>query len=94
MFRFIEEISLCSVMTTPGCFSFLHTKKRPCNYHCKVCKKSGLEPNVLGKFVIMEDNIHIRCTGCNSKFTKQEASFYFDKNVIYAERNWFIRLFL
>lgn len=61
------------------CFSSVLTnpKRRiACNYYCKVCKQTDKLPNILGKFVIMEDG-RMSCTGCKNEFTKEESSKYF-----------------
>jgi hypothetical protein len=56
-------------------FCCFNTKPRACNAHCKVCKKSGQTPNILGKFVIIEnDSEKVICTGCKNVFTKEECA--------------------
>ena len=39
------------------------------NYDCPVCKKSGKVPNLVGKFILINES-QFKCTGCNSIFNK------------------------
>lgn len=55
------------------CLHF-NTKRYACNYNCSICKKSGKIPNILGKFVIVDNNVI--CTGCKNTFTKEECEQY------------------
>lgn len=48
-------------------------KRQACNYNCATCRKSNKLPNILGKFVVQEDN-SIFCTGCNKVFEKEELT--------------------
>jgi hypothetical protein len=50
------------------CFK-LNTKRYACNYNCEICKKSGKTPNILGKFIVIDNN-NILCTGCRIVFIK------------------------
>lgn len=50
---------------------FSKSAKMHCNYDCTICKKSGNVPNILGRFIIIE-NDNFKCTGCNNMFTKEE----------------------
>ena len=67
------------------CFS---TERQACNYYCKVCKSSGGVPNILGRFIIL-DNKNIFCTGCKSEFPKDELNKFTDFEVVYVERKLF-----
>lgn len=40
------------------------------NYHCPVCKNTNKSPNLLGKFVSINEN-HFKCAGCNNIFNKK-----------------------
>ena len=42
---------------------------RTCNYNCKVCMASGKEPNLAGRFHIINET-HCKCNGCNTVFEK------------------------
>ena len=44
------------------------------NYHCPECKKTKKTPNLVGKFVLINDH-QFKCNGCNS---------IFDKNNVYS----------
>ena len=50
----------------------LNTKRSGCNYNCKICKKSGKTPNMLGKFTVIDNN-NVLCSGCKNIFTKKEC---------------------
>jgi hypothetical protein len=39
------------------------------NYDCPVCKSKNNPPNLVGKFVSIND-YHFKCTGCNNIFNK------------------------
>jgi len=47
-------------------------KIQACNYDCKMCRKTGHAPNMLGKFVYDDEHKIIICTGCRNKFTREE----------------------
>ncbi len=61
---------------TKGCCHFFNKPRQPCNYHCKVCKKTGMTPNSLGKFVVVQEEgkAIIKCTGCKSQFSRDELN--------------------
>ena len=40
------------------------------NYHCPVCKSSGKIPNLVGKFIKINE-YQFKCNGCNSIFNKK-----------------------
>lgn len=68
---------------------FFSTKRKACNYYCKICRKTGETPNILGRFIIQRDTKKIFCTGCKDEFTKEELSKISTENVIYVERQLF-----
>ena len=39
------------------------------NYYCPVCKNSNKVPNLVGKFILIND-YQYKCSGCNSIFNK------------------------
>ena len=39
------------------------------NYYCPVCKSSSNPPNLVGKFVSINEE-HFKCNGCNNVFNK------------------------
>jgi transposase-like protein len=39
------------------------------NYHCPICKSTKKVPNLVGKFIQINDN-QFKCIGCNSIFNK------------------------
>jgi len=39
------------------------------NYHCPVCKNTNNPPNLVGKFVSINEE-HFKCNGCNNVFNK------------------------
>lgn len=43
------------------------------NYNCPVCKKTNKAPNLVGKFILINDN-QFECSGCCSIFN--ENSIY------------------
>ena len=57
---------------------FSTNMRNACNYNCNVCKKSGKLPNILGRFVVIENN-KMKCTGCNHIFTREEFGNICDK---------------
>ena len=60
-------------------------KRHGVNYHCPVCKKTNKPPNLVGKFVLIND-LHFQCSGCNALFNKSSIiSFYSYKEPITAE---------
>lgn len=53
------------------CFQFSKIKERSgVNYHCPVCKNSGKIPNLVGKFIEINED-QFKCNGCNSIFNKK-----------------------
>jgi transposase-like protein len=40
------------------------------NYHCPMCKSSGKIPNLVGKFIEINE-YQFKCNGCNSYFNKK-----------------------
>jgi hypothetical protein len=64
------------------------TKRMACNYDCEICKKTGNLPNILGKFIMME-NDKIRCTGCNTVFEKNDLPKICKKDILYVEKDIF-----
>jgi len=42
----------------------------PCNYNCPICKQSGKEPNMNGKFFLIND-LECQCNGCSTIFPKE-----------------------
>ena len=52
------------------------------NYDCPVCKKTNRPPNLVGKFVLVND-YQYKCSGCNTLFDKKSIiSFYSDNKPI------------
>jgi len=52
------------------------------NYHCPVCKSSGKTPNLVGKFIEVNED-QFKCNGCNSFFNKKSIySLYANKEPI------------
>ncbi len=49
------------------------TNPNACNYYCPVCKISGKEPNLAGRFFLISET-QCQCNGCNN---------IFDKSIIY-----------
>jgi len=45
------------------------TSSRTCNYNCKVCMASGKDPNMVGRFHIINES-QCKCNGCNTVFEK------------------------
>ena len=39
------------------------------NYDCPVCKNTNKPPNLVGKFVLINEE-QFKCTGCNNTFNK------------------------
>lgn len=37
------------------------------NYHCPVCKSSNKIPNLVGKFILVNEH-NFKCNGCNHTF--------------------------
>ena len=70
-------------------YNFFSTKRQACNYYCKICRKTGNTPNILGRFIIQHLTNTILCTGCKNEFTKEELSKVATENIIYAERMLF-----
>ena len=46
------------------------------NYHCPVCKSSGKTPNLVGKFIEINEH-QFKCNGCNSIFNKKSVYLLF-----------------
>ena len=46
------------------------------NYHCPVCKSSGKNPNLVGKFIEINEQ-QFKCNGCNSIFNKKSVYLLF-----------------
>ena len=46
------------------------------NYDCPVCKKSGKIPNLVGKFIEINE-YQFKCNGCNSIFNKKSVYLLF-----------------
>ena len=55
-----------------GSQSIFFTRKSV-NYDCSVCKLSGKTPNILGKFVVINDKEYM-CDSCKSVFKKDFCS--------------------
>ena len=51
-----------------------------CNYDCPNCQKSGKEPNIAGRFFIIND-LECKCNACDAVFPKEK--FY--KTVVEGE---------
>lgn len=52
---------------------FFNTKRNACNARCKVCKKTGMNPNLLGKFIVVKnDYTKVICTGCQTIIDTKE----------------------
>jgi hypothetical protein len=51
----------------------MFSTKNKCNYDCPVCKASGKEPNLAGRFFLISDT-QCQCNACNTVF---------DKSVVY-----------
>lgn len=64
------------------------SKPIACNYDCPICQKSGNIPNLLGRFILIE-NDKMKCTGCNNLFTREELAKQLGNKVLYVERNLF-----
>jgi hypothetical protein len=47
--------------------------RKTVNYDCVVCKLSGQTPNILGKFVVINDKEY-KCNSCDSVFKKEYCS--------------------
>lgn len=48
------------------------------NARCEVCKKTAIPPNILGKFVVLEnDKTNIICTGCKTVLEKKKTIITF-----------------
>jgi len=43
----------------------------PVNYHCPVCMERGNEPNLAGKFFIINET-ECQCNGCQTVFPKNQ----------------------
>lgn len=48
-----------------------HNIIKPVNYYCLVCMESGINPNIAGRFYIMNNNL-CQCNGCKQIFNKSE----------------------
>ena len=46
------------------------------NYNCPVCKNSGKNPNLVGKFIEINE-YQFKCNGCNSIFNKKSVYLLF-----------------
>jgi len=47
---------------------FSHTSHK-CNYNCQVCMETGKDPNIAGRFHIINET-ECQCNGCNTIFAK------------------------
>ena len=65
MSKIVSPLSNSSI-----CGSSLDFKNK-CNYYCPNCQKSGKEPNITGKFFIINDT-ECKCNGCNAVFPKEK----------------------
>lgn len=48
-----------------------HSVIKPVNYKCPVCMESGLNPNIAGRFHII-NNSQCQCNGCKNIFNKSD----------------------
>jgi hypothetical protein len=55
---------------TPPVATAINTENNTCNYDCPICKQSGKEPNINGKFFLIND-LECQCNGCNTIFPKE-----------------------
>ena len=46
-----------------GSHLFKIKERNGVNYHCPVCKSSGKNPNLVGKFIEINKE-HFKCNGC------------------------------
>lgn len=51
--------------------SSIHNIMEPVNYHCSNCMKTGKEPNIAGRFFIINLN-ECQCNGCNTIYPKNK----------------------
>lgn len=55
------------------------------NHDCPVCRNTKNVPNLVGRFILIND-YQFKCSGCDSVFNKNSIfSFYSDKKQITVE---------
>ncbi len=63
--------SIKNIIRSICCFSHnFHRIKT--NYECEICRSSGNPPNILGKFIKIND-YQVECNGCNNIFDVVET---------------------
>ena len=67
-------------------YNIFSTKSTPCNYYCKICRKTENKPNILGRFILQHLTNNYLCTGCRNEFTKEELRKIATQDIIYVER--------